>query len=169
MSKLEVKGRAGGFMHWVVIGLVLAVLGWWAWDWLKDEEFLWRLLSFTLLVAGIVFAAFGAWKLMDKQPVLIATEQGLVDRTGMLVRRINWGEITGFRLPAASGRSSNFLAIDLVDPVKFVASASFGSSSVLEAIETQHGTPCVIPLKLLDIEPHNLIEHLKGYLRQHGS
>lgn len=165
---LEVKGRVTAFLYWVIFGLVLALLGWWGWEWLHDEGFLFRMLTFSLAGAGIVCVGIGIWKALDKRPVLVVDGQGLLDRTSLPARRINWIEIADFRLVPVGARSPTFLAVDLVDSAKFVGSAFFASSgAMLEALEKKHGTPCVIAMQLLDIQPHNLLENLKSLLKQH--
>lgn len=165
---LEVKGRATGFLYWVVFGLVLALLGWLGWNWLKDDGFLFRMLTFAVLGTGVVFVLLGVWKILDKRPVMVVDEQGLLDRCSLPSRRISWDEISDFHLAPVGANSPNFLAIDLVDSVKFVSNASFFvSGAMLEAIEKQHGTPCVIPMKTLDIEPHNLLERLRVLMKHY--
>ena len=164
---LEVKGRAIVFWYWSGVGVVISSLGWLSWDWLRDQGFLLRLVPMTLVISGMIFVALGIWKALDKRPVIVANEQGFLDRTSFPHRRFAWHEIVKFRLVTVKGREPVWLAIDLVDPAKLINKGLHGSRAILEQFEKQYGTPCVIALKTLDIEPHNLLERLKSALNQY--
>lgn len=164
---LEVKGRAIVFWYWAGVGAVLALLGWGMWDWLQDEGFLLRVLPVSLIGSGAVFLVIGIWKTLDKRPVIVVDDKGVLDRTAVPPRRIAWNDIVQFRLITDSGRKPSLLAIDLVDPATFISKATFGGSAILETLGKKYGTPCVIAVKTLQIEPNNLLERCKSALRQY--
>ena len=70
------------------------------------------------------------------------------------------------RLITDAGREPSWLAIDLAEPAKLISKATFGGSAILEALEKKYGTPCVIAVKTLEIEPHNLLERCKGAMKE---
>ena len=164
---LEVKGRAIVFWYWSGVGVAISLLGWLSWDWLWDQGNLLRLVPVSLMISGVIFVGLGIWKALDKRPVIVANEQGFLDRTSFPHRRFAWGEIVKFRLITVKDREPVWLAIDLVDPAKLINKGLHGSRAILEQFEKQYGTPCVIALKILDIEPHNLLERLKSALNQY--
>lgn len=163
---LEVKGRASAFWYWAAIGVVTSTLGWASWDWFRDGIVL-RMLPLGLVVSGVVFFGFGIWKRLDKRPALVVDDKGLLDRTGLPQRLIAWNDIVQFRLVTLAGRAPTWLAIDLVDPDQLISSALYRTGPMLEVFKEKYGTPCVIALKALDIEPHRLLEQLKADLRQY--
>ena len=164
---LEVKGRAIVFWYWAGMGVVTSLLGWWLRDWWWTEGFPLRIVPISLVISGVIFVGIGIWKVLDKRPVIVVDDQGLLDRTSLPHRRIAWNDIVKFRLITIKGREPTWLAIDLVDPAKMISKALFASGAMLETFEKQYGTPCVIALKTLDIEPHNLLERLKAALSQY--
>ncbi len=164
---LEVKGRAIVFWYWAGVGAVLGLVGLGIWDWFKDEGFFLRVLPVSLMGSGVVFVAIGFWKMLDKRPVIVVDDKGLLDRTALPPRLIAWNDIVQFRLITDSGRVPSLLAIDLVDPAKLISKAIFGGSAILETLEKKYGTPCVIALKTLEIEPNSLLERCKAALKQY--
>lgn len=164
---LEVKGRANIYLTWIIAGVVFAMLGWAMWDAFVDDGFPLRVLPASLVISGAICVGIGIWKALDKKPAIIVDVQGLIDRTSLPHRTLLWSEIEGFRLVPAGARNPKFLAIDLVDPEKMISKALYGTATMLEQFQRQFGTPCVIVLRTLEIEPHNLLERLKGSMRQH--
>ena len=164
---LEVKGRAIVFWYWSGVGAVTSLLGWLSWDWLWNQGMLLRAVPVAMVITGVIFVGLGIWKALDKRPVIVANDLGFLDRTSLPNRRFAWNEIVKFRIITIKGREPVWLAVDLVDPVKLINKGLHGSRAMLEAFEKQYGTPCVIALKTLDIEPHNLLERLKSTLSQH--
>ena len=162
----EVKGRAIVFWYWAGVGAVLALVGLGMWDWFKDDGFFLRILPVSLVGSGVVFLAIGIWKVLDKRPVIVVDDKGLLDRTALPPRLMAWDDIVQFRLISDASREPSMLAIDLADPAKFISKAIFGGSAILEALENKHGTPCVIAVKTLEIEPHNLLERCKSAMKQ---
>ncbi len=162
----EVKGRAVVFWYWAGVGAVLALVGLGIWDWFKDEGFLLRVLPVSLVGSGLVFLAIGIWKVLDTRPVIVVDDKGLLDRTALPARLIAWNDIVQFRLITDAGREPSWLAIDLAEPAKLISKATFGGSAILEALEKKYGTPCVIAVKTLEIEPHNLLERCKGAMKE---
>ncbi|HET9034115.1 MAG TPA: STM3941 family protein [Dokdonella sp.] len=164
---LEIKGRANIFLTWVVGGVVIALTGLAFRDSLMDGGFPWRALPPGLVIAGAICAGLGIWKALDMQPVVVVDARGFVDRTSLPHRAFIWSEIEGFRLVPEGARNPKFLAIDLADPEKVISRALYGTTTMLESFHGQFGTPCVIVLRTLEIEPNNLIERLKSCLKQH--
>lgn len=163
---LEVKGRAIVFWYWAGFGAVLALIGWGLWDWLKDGGFLLRVLPVSLVGSGLVFLLIGIWKTLDKRPVIVVDDKGLLDRTALPSRLMAWNDIVQFRLITDRKRQPSYLAIDLADPEAFISKAVIGGT-MLQALQQQHGTPCVIAVKTLQIEPHNLLERCKSALKEY--
>src|SRR5690606_22845003 len=122
---LEVRGSANVIWYWSGFGVVLAVLGWFSLDWLEDLGKLGEILSLGIMLSGVVLFGLGIWKALDKRPLLVADKQGVLDRTGLPHRRIDWADITAFRLIGVAGRQPVWLAIDVVDPEKFISKSLF--------------------------------------------
>ncbi|MEO7935878.1 MAG: hypothetical protein ABIR27_06445, partial [Dokdonella sp.] len=134
---LEVKGRAIVFWYWSGVGVAISLLGWLSWDWLWDQGNLLRLVPVSLMISGVIFVGLGIWKALDKRPVIVANEQGFLDRTSFPHRRFAWGEIVKFRLITVKDREPVWLAIDLVDPAKLINKGLHGSRAILEQFEKQ--------------------------------
>ena len=163
---LEVKGRAIVFWYWAGVGAVVSLLGWGSWDWFEDGGFMLRLLPLTLVITGVVFVVLGAWKMLDKRPVIVVDDKGFLDRTSLPRRLIAWDDIVRFRLITDAAQKPAWLGIDLTDPEKFISKSVYGSSAILEALYERYDTPCVIALNTLDIGPHSLLEQCKAALNQ---
>ncbi len=162
---LEVKGRAIVFWYWAGVGVVIALTGLGCWDWLWEGGVLLRTIPLSLVVSGVIFVVIGIWKVLDKRPVIVVDDKGMLDRTSLPSRMLSWAEVRDFRLISDRGGQLCWLAIDLVDPAQFIDKALLGSGALLEELEKKYGTPCVIALKTLKIEPHRLLECLKSDLR----
>jgi len=145
-----------------IVGGLVSLVGWWWLNWVDDLGKLWEILSVSLMISGVVIFGVGIWKAFDRGPALVVDSEGLLDRTSIPARRIGWNEIKAFNLAIPSGRNPQILGIQLVDPGRFIQSARFGAGAVLTAFEKAYGTPCVIPLKSLDIEPHSLLARLRS-------
>ena len=163
----EVKGRASVFWYWSGAGVVLGLLGWVTWDWLWGGGILLLMFPASLFASAVVFVTVGIWKALDKRPAMVVNEKGVLDRTSMPSRLLSWADVEDFRLVVSKRRQPVLLAVDLVDPERFIDKAMIGSAGMLEEFQKEHGTPCVIALKALEIEPHNLLERLKSAMRQH--
>lgn len=163
---LEVNGRAIACLYWAGTGVFLVLSGWGFWQLFCDAGVLLWMLSISLVACGAILVGFGIWKALDKRPVVVVDEKGVLNRTGIPSRMITWNDIEQFRLVTVAGREPSWLAIDLVDPTAFISKAMVGSSGMLKAFQEKYGTPCVIGLIALDIEPHSLLEHCKSAMRQ---
>lgn len=159
---LEVKGRRSVVVPWAISGIVISLLGWWSFGGVPTFGKLWEIVALTLLFSGFVLIGFGIWKALDPRPVLVIDDAGFLDRVNMPARRFAWQDIKGFRLMDSGRRDVHSLCIDLVDPARFIASAHFTAAPALKLFDKTHGTPCVIPLKSLDVEPHHLLARLKS-------
>ena len=164
---LEVKGSSSVIWYWSGFGVALSVLGWYALGWLEDLGKLGEILSVSMMLSGVILVGLGIWRALDKRPVLVVDEQGVLDRTGLPHRRIGWTDITAFRLIVVAGSLPVWLAIEVVDPEKFISKSLFVSRVMLETFHTNHATPCVISLKLLDAEPNALLLRLRAALSQY--
>ena len=162
----EIKGRSGMVWYWTGVGGVLSLLGLWSLEWVDDLGKLWEILAVSLMISGVIIAGIGVWKALDKRPVLVGDAEGLLDRTSVPSRRIAWSDIKAFKLVPAQGREPQFLAIELADPALFKAKAVYGAGVMLEAFEKNYGTPCVIPLRAMDVEPNALLLRLNDALRR---
>ena len=164
-NMLEVKGRTSIVWYWAITGIVVSVLGWWSLGWVDELGKLWFILAISVMISGVIVVGIGIWKALDKRPVLIADRDGVLDRTSLQSRRMAWNEITGFRLVTTGAGVPQWLAIELVDPQRFMD--RFGSGPMMKAFQTTYGTPCVISVKAIDIEPHTLLANLKSAQQVH--
>jgi hypothetical protein len=163
---LEVKGRASVVWIFAGFGIALSTFGWFSLSWVEELGKVWEIVAVGLMISGVLIVGIGIWRAVDKRPVLVVDDQGLLDRTSLPARRIAWGEIEDFSLVTVSGREPTWLAIQLADPELFISKAMFGAAAMLESFEERLGTPCVIALKSLDIEPNGLLARLKEALKQ---
>ena len=163
---LEVKGRASVVWIFAGFGLVLSAFGWFSLSWVDDLGKIWEIVAVSLMISGVLIVGIGIWRAVDKRPVLVVDDQGLLDRTSLPTRRIVWSDIEAFSLVTVSGREPTWLAIQLANPERFISQAMFGAAAMLESFEEKFGTPCVIALKSLDIEPNGLLARLKDALNQ---
>jgi hypothetical protein len=163
---LEVKGRASVVWIFAGFGIALSTFGWFSLAWIEDLGKIWEIVAVGLMISGVLIVGIGIWRAVDKRPVLVADDQGLLDRTSLPARRIAWSDIEGFSLVTVSGREPTWLAIQLADPELFISKAMFGAAAMLESFEEKFGTPCVIALRSLDIEPNGLLVRLKDALNQ---
>ncbi len=163
---LVVKGRARIFWYWIVAGIGLVALGLGILDWLLEEDIVLLMMAPILIGSGLVFVVIGIGKVRQTRPVLLVDEVGLVDCTALPHRRLRWSEIVDFRLIGTVGRGPIWLAVDVNDPAKLIRKALIGSSTMMTAFEKVCGTPWVITLKLLDIEPRDLLGRLKAARKQ---
>jgi hypothetical protein len=163
---LEVKGRASVVWIFAGFGIALSTFGWFSLAWVEDLGKVWEIVAVGLMISGVLIVGIGIWRAVDKRPVLVADDQGLLDRTSLPARRIAWSDIEGFSLVTVSGREPTWLAIQLADPELFISKAMFGAAAMLESFEEKFGTPCVIALRSLDIEPNGLLVRLKDALNQ---
>lgn len=120
---LEVKGRANVFWYWAAVGVLTSLSGWWLLGWFSDQGLLLRLVPVAMAVSGVIFVGIGIFKALDKRPVIIVNENGLLDRTSFPHRRLAWNDIVKFRLVTVGGRAPVWLAIDLVDPARMINKA----------------------------------------------
>ena len=165
---LEVKGRAVIVLPFFVIAIVLAVAGWVGLDWVDQLGKLWWIVCLTLLLSSVPIAAIGLFKALDRRPLLVVDAAGVHDRVTSPARRFGWDEIKGFRLSPAGSRKPQVLAIDVIDPERAIAQARLGMGALMEATRTQHGSPCVVWLNALDIDPVRLLSALQSLQLKHG-
>jgi hypothetical protein len=163
---LEVKGRASVVWIFAGFGIALSIFGWFSLAWVEDLGKIWEIVAVSLMISGVLIAGIGVWRAVDKRPILVVDDQGLLDRTSLPARRIAWSDIEGFSLVTVSGREPTWLAIQLSNPELFISKAMFGAAAMLESFEEKFGTPCVIALRSLDIEPNGLLVRLKDALNQ---
>jgi hypothetical protein len=161
---LEVKGKANVVWVFAGFGIGLSTFGWYSLAWVEDLGKLWEIIAISLMISGVLIAGIGVWRAVDKRPILVVDEQGLLDRTSLPTRRIAWSEIEGFSLITVSGREPTWLAIQLANPELFISKAMFGAAAMLESFEEKYGTPCLIALRSLDAEPNGLLIRLKDAL-----
>lgn len=157
---IEVKGRAGMIWYWSGVGAVVSLFGLWSLDWVDDLGKIWEIIALSLMITGVIVVGIGIWKALDNRPVLVTDAEGLLDRTSMPSRRIAWSDIKGFGLVPSQGRAPRFLAVQLADPAAFRARAPRALAAILETLEENYGTPCVIPLRAMDAEPRSLLQSL---------
>lgn len=166
---LEVKGRATVGLAFVVVAAVLALGGWAGLAWVKALGMLWLILCLSLIVSGAVLVLVGVFKAFDRRPLLIVDASGVHDRATSPARRFTWEEIKGFRLSPANTRKPQVLAIDVVDPPRAIREAPLGARTWMQAAELHHGSPCILWLAALDIEPTPLLGKLRSLQLQHTS
>lgn len=157
---VEVKGRASMVWYWSGVGAVVSLFGLWSLDWVDELGKLWEIIAVSLMITGVIVVGMGIWKALDKRPVLITDAEGLLDRTSIPSRRIAWNDIKGFGLVPSQGQTPRFLAVQLADPAAFRAKAPRTLAPILETFEEKFGTPCVISLRAMDVEPRSLLQNL---------
>lgn len=163
---LEVKGRASIVFYWAIVGIVTSLLGWWCLDGVDELGLLWEILAYSLMVSGPIVIGMGMRKALDRRPMLVADQDGVLDRTSYPERKWSWTQIRGFRLWPENSRKPTLLAVDIDQPEQYIRAARMGNRAVFEAFQNNYGTPCVVSLSALDIEPNVLLLQLKERLKQ---
>lgn len=166
---LEVKGRALVVVGFFGMAVVMVLAGWLGMAWVERLGVLWWILCLSLMISSLPMVFLGMRKALDKRPLLVVDRDGMHDRVTSPARRFAWNEITGFRLSPANTRKPQVLAIDVADPARAIRDAPLGTRTALEVARQQHGSPCIVWLGALDIDPNQLLTKLRSAQLVHAS
>jgi hypothetical protein len=129
----------------------------------NSEEPSWPYILFQafalLLMGGLLTRSI--IHLTKKTPALIITSEGIVDNISLAnAGKIDGANIEGFSIGKVSG--TDHLIIKLKDHKSVLSKLSGFKQRMLETIMKKHGTPIAVNLKLLKIDPDELMEVLES-------
>ncbi len=111
-----------------------------------------------------VVAVIALRQMFDASPGLVVDAEGIIDdSSGVPAGRVFWSEMTGLRVVRI--RRTRLLAIDVIDPQRFIAGASGMRRWAMAANARLYGTPVFISTVALRIRFDELVAILEARLR----
>ena len=167
----------------IFIILIFIIIGVWL---VVEKPAIWKFPSEGTFFMG-TFVTFGSTllflmslvRIIDTRPALVLDHDGLTDRTNAMgVGRVRWADVRALRWMRVNPhkkfnwqRGGRVLAIDVVDPEKYLRQASpIARWLMMKPWASKFGTPVFVHLWALKIHPERLeflVEQFSGLTSEH--